>query len=166
MPRKLTLSLGIRMKQEYWVQPKDKAKLLKALMEELAGEAQILLEGDLSDCDFSNINNRTTEISGELHQTDKGDKTSIKVLALDNESMNQILEQVLANDRFIEKIDHIQIQKNSELQVLIGDNFDDECISVGPLVSVKLLESLKDSGVIEGYQTDAEARAKYPWFNA
>ena len=154
------------MKQEYWIQPRDKVNLLKALMEELAGEAQILFEGDLSKCNFSKISNKATHISGELHPAVKGDESLFKVFVLDNESLNQILEQILPDNRFIEKIEHIQIQKNGELQVLIGDNFHDECISVGPLVPVKLLEKLKNSGVIEGYQTDSEAKAKYPWFNA
>ena len=154
------------MKQEYWIQPKDKANLLKAFMEELSGDAQILFEGDLTDFDFSKISNKETGISGELHQTDKGDDSSLKVFVLDNESLNQILEQILPEEKFVKKIDHMQIQKNGELQVLIGDNFDDECISVGPLVSVELLVKLKNNGVIEGYQTDAEAKAKYPWFNA
>jgi hypothetical protein len=73
------------------------------------------------------------------------------------------LEQVLSEDRLSDDIEHIQIQRNGQLQVLIGDNFHDECVSVGPSITIELLEGLKSQGIIKDYQTDAEAKARFPW---
>lgn len=149
------------MKQAYWIQPKDKAKLLAAMMEELADGSQILFEGDFTGCDFTKVEKKITSISGELQPVNE-DEFSVKVFELDSESVKRILEQILPEKRFEKKIRHIQIQKNGELQFLVGDNFHEECISVGPLITVEFLDNLKSKGVIEGYQTDAEAKAKYP----
>ena len=148
------------------MEPLKKSKMLEALMIALAGDAQIAFEGDLSDCDFSALEKYIVSEFGELHRVNGENESDYKVIQLDEDTINPILEQVLPEDRFISKIEHIQIQKNDQLQLLVGDYFHNECISVGPLVTVELLESLKKKGLIRGYKTDAEAKAKYPWLNA
>lgn len=151
------------MKQEYWLNPLNKSGLLEALMNFLAGNAQIALEGDLSDCDFSGIEKNIVMESGELHRAYNDGKSDYKIFRLDKETIKPILEQVLPEDRLLNKIIHIQIQKNGQLQLLVGDYFHEECVSVGTLFTVKQLETLKENGLIKSYKTDAEAKAKYPW---
>ena len=154
------------MKQEYWITPIDKPGVLKTLMIALTGDSQIALEGNLSDCDFSEIEKDSVDESGELHRVNEDKQSDYKIFRLNENTINSILEQVLPEDRLINKIEHIQIQKNNQLQLLVGDYFHNECVSVGPLVSVELLEIMKEKNLIEGYQTDAEAKEKYPWLKA
>jgi hypothetical protein len=154
------------MKQEYWLNPLNKTGLLEALMSFLAGDAQISFEGDLSGCDFSGIEKEISTESGELKRVYNDGNSDYMIFRLDKETIQPILEQVLPEDRLINKIIHIQIQKNGQLQLLIGDYFHDECISVGTLFTVKQLETLKENGLIKSNKTSAETKTKYPWLKA
>ena len=153
------------MKQQHWVTPKDKLRLLDAFLKLLVGDAQVSFEGDLSRCDFSGLEEYKISPFGELHRINTEPGSDYAAYALDGDSIEVIARWLVNPDCAIEAIDHIQIQKEGALQVLIGDNFDDECVSVGPLVSVEILERLLSEGIISGYETDAEAKAEYPWFS-
>ena len=53
------------MEQKYWINIRDKPAFLSRLMRELSSDdSQILLEGDLSDCEFQLI--EKLDLSGEL----------------------------------------------------------------------------------------------------
>ncbi len=146
------------MQKTYWINVRDKPAFLVSVMKELAGsDSQILFEGDLTKCDFSGIGK--SELTGELFVCNKG--APFVVLPLSNENIKPILNQVLPYGRVVHKIEHIQIQKNGAIQLMVGDNFHNECISVGPEVSLELLSSLKGSGIVRRMQTESEVRAKY-----
>lgn len=132
-------------------------------MRALVGDSQIALEGNLASCDFSKVEDYRVTAFGELHRVDDGRESDYQVFELNRESLGPLLEQVLSEDRLSEDIEHIQIQRDGHLQVLIGDNFHDECVSVGPSITIELLEGLKSQGIIKSYQTDAEAKARFPW---
>ena len=145
------------MKQTFWVNARDKPAFLVAMMRALQGDtSQIGFEGDLSGCDFSEIGK--IEPFGELGKIDDG--TEHVVFPLTDETINSILKQILPEGRVVHKIRHIQVQVGSELQLLIGDNFDNECISVGPMVSHELLSELKQRGVIRSVESDESVKAK------
>lgn len=146
------------MQKTYWINVRDKPAFLVSIMNELAGsDSQMLFEGDLTECDFIGIGK--SELSGELFVCNKG--ASFVVLPLINENIKPILNQVLPYGRVVHKIEHILIQKNGAIQLIVGDNFHNECVSVGPEVSLEFLSSLKESGIVRGMQTEAEVRAKY-----
>jgi hypothetical protein len=132
-------------------------------MEFLSGDLQIAFEGDLSDCDFSAIENHIVTESGELHRAYHDGKSDYMIFRLDKETIKPILEQVQPEDRLLNKIIHIQIQKNGQLQLLVGDYFHDECVSVGPFITATLLETLKEMRKIKSYRAVDETKAKYPW---
>ncbi len=148
------------MQQKYWINAIDKPGLLVALMRLLADEAQISFEGDLSECDFSDIEEINYDI-GEINCYNNTDQTNLKIFHLTQKSIKPILKQILPKGRVVHKILQIKIQKNNEIQFLSGDNFHNECISVGPLVPVDFLEELKAKGTIRSFVTDAEAKEKY-----
>lgn len=133
-------------------------------MRALVGDSQIALEGNLATCDFSKVEDYRVTSFGELHRVDDGRESDYQVFELNSDTLEPLLEQVLSEDRLSDDIEHIQIQRNGQLQVLIGDNFHDECVSVGPAITIGLLEGLKSQGIIRSYQTDAEAKARFPWF--
>jgi len=135
-------------------------------MRTLVGDSQIAFEGDLTSCDFSKVENYRVTAFGDLHRVHDGEESGHQVFELNSDTLERLLEQVLFEDRFLHEIEHIQIQRNGQIQVLIGDNFHDECVSVGPSITVGLLEGWKSQGIIKGYQTDAEAKARFPWFRA
>lgn len=150
------------MEQIYWINARDKLGFLSSLMHELASEnSQLILEGDLTSFDFSQI--EKYKIEGE-YKCDS-DTTVISLLLTEN-NIKPILKQIQPSGKFAKEIRHIQIRISNEIQLLVGDNFDNECISVGPAVSLEFLTKLKNTGIIRGIQTDAEAKAKYSWNNA
>lgn len=129
-------------------------------MKELSGdESQILFEGDLTDCDFNGIEN--IDLTGKIFVCDKA--APYFVFPLQDKYIKPILNQVLPFGLVVHKVTHIQIQiqKSGEIQVMIGDNFHNQCISAGPQVSFDFLTRLKDSGIVRCIQTDEEVKAKY-----
>jgi len=150
------------MQQKFWINVREKPAFLVAMMRELAGsDSQIMFEGNLSKCNFSNI--EQLPITGEIHVCDSASENI--VLPLTKNNIKPILKQVLPEGRVVHKINHIQIQKRNEIQLMVGDNFHNECISVGSMVSLEFLSILKKNGIIRKIQTDTEAKAKYLWFN-
>lgn len=153
------------MEQKYWITPRDKLRLLDELLKLLVGEAQISFEGNLSRCNLRGLEEHRISPFGELHRINKEPGSNFVAFALNNESIEAIARKLLNEECALHAIEHIQIQKHGELQVLIGDYFDEECISVGPLISVESLARLLSEGVIVDYMSDSEAKAKYLWFS-
>ena len=146
------------MEQTYWINVRDKPAFLSRLMRELSSDdSQILFEGDLSECEFQSIGK--LNLSGELFVCDA--RAPFVVLPLREKFIKPILNQVLPYGRVVHKITHIQIQRNDAIQLLVGDNFHNECISVGPDVKLPFLESLKDAGIVRSFLSDEEARKRY-----
>lgn len=146
------------MKKTYWINARDKPAFLVAMMRVLQGHtSQIGFEGDFSSCDFSKI--KKIDPFGELGKIDDG--TEYSALLLTEETINPILKQILPEGRVVHKIRHIQIQVDGELQLLIGDNFDNECISAGPAVSYELLSELKKRGIIRSIESDESVKEKW-----
>jgi len=157
-----TIPLGKTMEQRYWINARDKLGLLVALMHELASNnSQIILEGNLTSFDFTKIEQYKMASSYKCDSD-----TNVISLQLTEGNIKPILKQIQSAGKFVHEIRNIQIRKNDEIQLLVGDNFDNECISVGELVSFEFLSTLKDNGIVRKIQTDAEAKAKYPWLNA
>lgn len=145
------------MNERLWINARDKLGFLAAIMHELSGDySQIILEGELSQFDFSGID--ASEIVDE-YRCDPD--TSVVSLALTERTAKEILRQIQPHGGFVQRVRHIQIRVNDEIQLLVGDHFDNECISVGQLVPVEFLSRLKAKRIVRAIKTDAEARAKY-----
>jgi hypothetical protein len=142
----------------YWLNARDKRGLLVALMNELYGNAEIELSGKLSSFDFSNI--PKANVDSFLEETEED---SIIILKLEKETIEAILNQILPKERFIKEIMFISIQKEGNVEFLAGDNFHNECISVGPAVSKTLLDRLVSQGILRKYTPHSEIVKKYPY---
>lgn len=102
---------------------------------------------------------KISSLSGNLFACNK--HASFVVLPLINENIKPVLNQILPYGHVVHKIQHIQIQKNGAIQLMVGDNFHNKCISVGPEVPLELLSSLKESRIVREILTDSEVRVKY-----
>jgi hypothetical protein len=146
------------MKREiaFWLNARDKPGLLVALMKALAGDARIGFCGGISPCDFSDI---PESPESALFEGSQGDAI---VLKLETGTIQPILAQVLPDARCVHSIVHIVIEKSGRPEVVIGDNFHNECISVGPGVPQTLLDDLVSNGVLRGYTPHSEIKKRYP----
>jgi hypothetical protein len=149
------------MKQVYWLDPIDRPALLATLMRELAGEAEIALEGEASELatfDFSALSGVREGIALPFREEWRGKTGKMLIMPLNASTVGPILEELLRKDRAMQRVGAIQIQCDGQVEFLAGDNFHRECVSVGPGVTVKLLERLVRERVIAAYRTHDEAR--------
>lgn len=143
------------MKQKFWIQPKKKDELLIAMMNELAGDcSHIAFEGselEIKTLDFRETPSMSTgHITPFEHQW--GQNGYMVVVPMSRQAVNKILKVILPDDIFIHKIGAIQIERNGQVEFLVGDNFHHECISAGPAITIKFLEVLKQKNIIAEYR--------------
>jgi hypothetical protein len=130
---------------------RDKPALLHRLMTELAGDARISLEGDLSHCRFSAELVLTLDETGILKRNTIFPEQDFIVLYPKPESVALILKQVLAAG-LSRAIIHVQIERNGILELGAYDNFDPECVLTGPGVSRALLDELKSKHIVREFE--------------
>lgn len=142
------------MSRRYWIDPRDKPGLLRAMMRELAGDAQISFEGNLSRCIFPADLDPSADETDALRRQTVEPRQDFVVLPLEPGSVAPILDVVLPHRhrQYLKDIIHIQIERGGELQFGAYDNFHRECIVCYSGVDSALLDQLKSSGVIRSWQ--------------
>ena len=149
------------MKQVYWLDPIDKPALLSTLMRELASEAEIALEGEASELatfDFSAISGVREGVVSPFRKECRDKTGKMLIMPLNASTVDPILDELLRKDRAMQRVGSIQIQRSGQVEFLAGDNFHRECVSVGPGITVELLERLLGEKVIAAYRTQDEAQ--------
>ncbi len=133
---------------------RDKPGFLRRLMDELAGDARISLEGDLSHCRFSDDLIVSREETDVLKRNTLLPRQDFVVLRLTTETATPILKQVMAAG-LKRAIIHVQIERNGVLELGAYDNFHPECVVTGPGVTAALLEELKSKSVLRAFDVAA-----------
>jgi len=146
----------------YWPVARDKPGLLIAMMRQLAGGASISFEGNLSRCAFGPDFQPSGEETPSLRRQTVWPKQDFVVLPLLSESVRPILDVILPDNRYLDDIVHIQIEKGGQLQFGSYDQFHPECI-VGfpPGVTPELLDRLQSSGVIRSWSVPHEGASRW-----
>jgi hypothetical protein len=146
----------------YWLVARDKPGLLIAMMRRLASDAHISFEGDLRCCSFPPSLSPSGEETLVLRRQTAYPKQDFVVLPLTPESVRPILDVILPDNRYLDDIIHIQIEKAGELQFGSYDQFHYECI-VGspPGVTPELLNQLQSSGVIRSWSVPHEGAPRW-----
>ena len=145
----------------YWLIARDKPGLLVAMMKHLAGNSHISFEGDLSKCYFGSELSPSMEETDVLQRATAYPREDFVVLPLRTDTVRPILDVVLPENKFMKDIVHIQIEKDGELEFGSYDNFDPECIVCFLGVSVDLLNSLKDKGILRSWTTPFEGATRW-----
>jgi hypothetical protein len=143
------------MQDHYWLVPgassRDKAELLTAMMKALAGNAYISFEGDLSHCRFPADLTCSAEETAILRRNTIHPRQDFVIISLETATIDQILDTVLPEDKFVKEVTHIQIERDGTLQFGAYDNFHPECVmSIG--VPHLRLDQLRSSGALRSYQ--------------
>jgi hypothetical protein len=142
------------MERAFWLDPCDKPALLMAMMRELADNARIMLEGDLSACDFAAIPGRVEGVVEPFRREYEGEAV---VLPISEQTITTIKAQLLPYGRIVRDVGAIQIEQNGELQFVAADQFHRECVSVGHAVRESVLQELVTVGILRAYKTHAAA---------
>lgn len=148
------------MNQVYWLDPLNPGTLLEAMLRLLAGGARVAVEGDA----FSLSPLQLDSIDGASHgpvepfMRENGPESVMVVLRLDNLEQARLIHDKLApGGTLVAGVAAIQLERGGSVQLLAGDGFHRECVSVGPLVPAEFLRGLVRSAVIAGFYTKAEA---------
>lgn len=134
---------------------RKKTEFLRRMLVELAGNAHLSLEGDLSHCHFADDLILSQDETKILKRNTLAPKQDFVVLRLDPETVDSIFEQVTAAG-VKRAIIHVQIERNGVLELGAYDHF--QCVVAGPGVSPTLFDELKKSKVLWDFRIAAPRR--------
>jgi len=120
-------------------------------MVELAGNAHISLEGDLSSCRLTDDLVATRDETTILKRNTVAPRQGFVVLRLTPENAGPIFQQVMAAG-LKRAIIHVQIERDGVLELGAYDHFHPECVVTGPGISRTLLEELKNADVLRDFK--------------
>ncbi len=134
----------------HWVNVRDKPAFLHRVMSELAGDAYMSLEGDLSRCRLSDQLVVGCDETAALKRSTFVPKQDFVVVALTRKTVAPILQQVMAAG-LKRAIIHLQIERNGVLELGAYDNFDPDYVVTGPGISPELLDELKRKHILHDF---------------
>jgi hypothetical protein len=137
---------------------RDRPAFLRRMMDELAGQARMSLEGDLARCKFADDVVLACEEMGIFRRNTLWPRQDFVVLRLEPETTAPLLKQILAAG-LSRAIIHVQIERAGVLQLGAYDNFQD--VITGPGVTAAPLAALRSTGVVRDFAV-AEAGARSP----
>jgi hypothetical protein len=125
---------------------RDKRRFLAAALAELAGNAQVSFEGDLSMTSLSDVPGASNDETQVLKRGTLWPKQDFVVLPLEVEMVLPIMAAV--GGTVPRGLIHIQVQKEGRLQLGLYDNFDPNCIFLGPGLTPSFIATLQEAGVL------------------
>ena len=125
---------------------RDKRRFLAAALSELAGDAQVSFEGDLSMTSLSDVPGASNDETQVLKRGTLWPKQDFVVLPLEVEMVLPIMAAV--GGTVPRGLIHVQVQKEGRLQLGLYDNFDPNCIFLGPGLTPSFIATLQEAGVL------------------
>lgn len=116
-------------------------------MQELASNACISLEGDLSRCQFPAEIVVAHDETAILKRNTTWPQQDFIALQLSVDTVDPIMKQVLAAG-LKRAILHVQIEQGGVIQFAAYDNFHPEGVITGSCISRELLEELRTQGIV------------------
>lgn len=136
----------MKSKAPHW-EIREKNRLLFAVMEELAGDAQISFEGDLQAHALFSIEGASTKETVVLKRNSLWPGQDFVVVPLERLTVRAIIAAI--GGSIPRAVLHIQIAKAGKLEFGAYDNFHPECLSIGSGVAQALLHSLANEGILK-----------------
>jgi hypothetical protein len=125
---------------------RDKRRFLAAALAELAGDAQVSFEGDLSMTSLSDVPGASNDETQVLKRATLWQKQDFVVLPLEVEMVLPIMAAV--GGTVPRGLIHVQVQKEGRLQLGLYDNFDPNCMFLGPGLTPSFIATLQEAGVL------------------
>jgi hypothetical protein len=125
---------------------RDKSRFLIALMAELAGNAHISFEGNLSKLSLHDLPGASTEETPILKRNTTSPRLDFVVLPLEPTNIPQIVKAF--GGTLPKAIIHIQIEKSGQHAVGLYDNFHPDSIFLSPEIPEEFIQALTVQGSI------------------
>jgi len=134
----------------YW-KTRDKNRLLRSAMRELAGDAEVSFEGDLKALQLMNLPASSTEETNALKRNTTWPHQDFIVVPLTPLTVEKIIAAM--GGTIPRSILHIQIAKAGNLEFGAYDNFAPGMLFLGNATNDSFIDSLKSAGVIEPFRS-------------
>lgn len=125
---------------------RDKRKFLIAVMTELAGDAHISFEGDLSATQVTHLAGASGSETAVLKRNTIWPVQDFVVLPLEAALIKVIIAGV--GGTVPRGVFHVQIEKGGQLELGLYDNFDPDASFFGSRLTREFFESLESEGVV------------------
>ena len=125
---------------------RDKRRFLAAALAQLAGDAQVSFEGDLSMTSLSDVPGASNDETQVLKRGTLWPKQDFVVLPLEVEMVRPIMAAV--GGTVPRGLIHVQVQKNGRLQLGLYDNFAPKFMFFGPGLTPSFIATLQEAGVL------------------
>jgi hypothetical protein len=125
---------------------RDKRRFLAAALAELAGDAQVSFEGDLSSTSLSDLAGASSDETQVLKRNTLWPKQDFVVLPLEAEMVRPIMAAV--GGTVPRGLIHVQVQKNGRLQLGLYDNFAPKFMFFGPGLAPSFIATLQEARVL------------------
>jgi hypothetical protein len=125
---------------------RDKRRFLAAALAELAGDAQVSFEGDLSATSLSDVAGASSDETQVLKRNTLWPKQDFVVLPLEAEMVRPIMAAV--GGTVPRGLIHVQVQKEGRLQLGLYDNFAPKCMFFGPSLTPSFMAKLQEARVL------------------
>ncbi|HEX4320068.1 MAG TPA: hypothetical protein VHZ52_04145 [Acidobacteriaceae bacterium] len=124
----------------------DKRRFLISTMEELAGDAHISFEGDLSAFALLNFADASEEETSVLKRNTLSPRQDFVVLPLETGLATGIIRAI--GGTVPKTILHIQVEKAGRLEMGLYDQFHPEATFFGPALTAPMLDRLESEGIL------------------
>jgi hypothetical protein len=138
------------MSSEHRVDVRDPGGFLKAVMEELAGDSCLSLEGTLDGCNFPEEIVLARDETDFLRRNTISPRLDFLVLRLEHRTVAPIYREA-TRVGLRRAIIHVQIEKCGLIELGAFDNFHPECVTTGRAVPDQLLINLKASRIVRSF---------------
>jgi hypothetical protein len=143
------------MKTKCW-KVRDKALLLLAVMEELAGDAHVSFEGDLRGLTLATYPGASLQPTAVLKRNTIWPNQDFVVVPLEPTASKKIIAAL--GGTVPGTVLHVQIEKRGVLEFGAYDNFHPKCIFFGSAVAPAIVESLVSDGVMRPEESAPNSR--------
>jgi len=97
----------------------------------------------------------------EPFHREHGQNATMTVIRVTSLSIDTLLARVTFEEQISPSVGALQIAHAGQVEFLAGDNFHEQCISVGPGLSPRFLTQLVRQGVIKGFYSCSEALRRW-----
>lgn len=137
------------MMNGYWLEVHQPILFITAVVNHFPNNAYLSLEGDLSQCDLSLIDNHTTTETALLKRYTLQPKQDFAILPLNTHTRAVMVQRIFPQVGLRNRVQHIGLEQAGEL-VLVANDWLDSVWLISDVEAI-FLERLQETAVLKGY---------------
>ncbi|NOH13139.1 MAG: hypothetical protein HND51_15980 [Chloroflexi bacterium] len=120
-------------------------------MQQIDGQANLSLEGDLSNLENIDIQAKVDEETTSVKRHTIWPTLDFAVIRINEGNKEKIIQHLFPQIGLKTKVDHVQIEKDGKLIMAAYDRFDPDCVWIGDWIGEGELQSLIEAEIISSF---------------